>query len=221
MSVSDASSRLARRGFLARLSAAAGAAALLSAPRPLHAALAPAPRVGPEDPDAWIDRVRGRDRLLLHAHQRLLQALGAAHGILTDARESYGVPERENGIAVAAHGPAIGGLFTDETWKRFALAERYGVAAKDGAATNPFLRPQEGAAPEATVPALMERGVLFVVCNVAVRNLSRRIAPAGEPAEPVQEALRAGLLPGVVVVPNVFVAISHAQRRGIGYLFID
>jgi len=225
VSIADASSRLARRGFLARLSAAAGAAALLTTPAPLRAAIAPAARAGnPGDPDAWIDRVRGRDRLLVHAHQHLLPALTAAHGVLADARDGYGVPERENGVALGTHGPAIAGMFTDDTWRRHALGERYGFAGRDGGppvVENPFLRPQEGAPPEATVHALMERGVVFLVCNVAVRNLSRRLVREGEPAEPVHAALLAGLLPGVVVVPNVFVAISHGQKRGLGYLFID
>ena len=215
---------VARRGFLARLSAAAGAAALLAAPTRLPAALtAPAALPLGADPDAWIARVRGRDRLILHAHQKLDRALGAAHGIRVDARDDYGVPESENGIAIAAHGPSIGGLFTDATWKRFALGERYGAKGPDGApaTANPFLRAGEGLPAEATVPALMERGVVFVVCNVAVRNLARRVAGAGETPESVREALVAGLVPGIVVVPNVFVAIAHGQQRGLGYLFID
>jgi hypothetical protein len=217
---------LARRGFLARLSAAAGAAALLTAPTRVHAAFAPAapPAAPPGDPDAWIDRVRGRDRLFLHAHRQLLQALAAAHGVRADGRDAYGVPERDHGVAVGTHGPAIAGMFTDETWQRYGFGERYGItdrATGRPAVANPFLRPQEGAAPEATVPALLARDVVFLVCNVAVRNLSRRIAGDGQPIEPVHEALVAGLVPGVTVVPNLFVAISHAQKRGLGYLFID
>ena len=214
---------VARRGFLARLGAAAGAAALLAAPARLPAALAAPTLPRDADPDAWIARVRGRDRLILHAHQKLDRALGAAHGIRVDARDAYGVPESENGIAIAAHGPAIGGLFTDETWRRYALGERYGAKGPDGApaTTNPFLRAGDGLPEEATVPALLGRGVVFVVCNVAVRNLARRVAGAGETAEATREALVAGLVPGVVVVPNVFVAIAHGQQRGLGYLFVD
>jgi intracellular sulfur oxidation DsrE/DsrF family protein len=218
------SARLARRGFLSRLTAAVGTAALFTTPGRLPAALAAAPlgAVGP-DPDAWIERVRGRDRLILHAHQKLDRALVAAHGIRADAQRAYGVPESENGIAIAAHGPAIGGLFTDATWQRFALGERYAPKGPDGkpATTNPFLRPQEGVPAEATVPALLERGVVIVVCNVAVGNLARRVTPTGERAETVHEALVAGLVPGIVVVPNAFVAIAHGQQRGLGYLYID
>ena len=209
-------SPVARRGFLARLSAAAGSAALLAAPRPLRAATA-APRT--DDPDAWIARVGGRDRTLIHANRDLRVALGGAHGILRDGEHGYGVPRGDLGVAVATHGPAIGGLFTDETWRRFALAERY--APGGGASGNPFLRPQPDLPAEITVPALMQRGVVFVVCDVAVRNLARKLAADEAAAAQVHQALVAGVVPGVAVVPNVFVAIAHGQQRGLSYLRLD
>ena len=211
---------VARRGFLARLAAAAGAAALVGAPRSLYAASAtPLATTPPGDPDAWIARLGGRDRTLLHSTERLLVALAGAHGILRDSAQRYQVPERENSVAIAAHGPAIGGLFTDETWHRFALAERY--AKGTGASENPFLRPQPDAPPEATVPGLAARGVVFVVCDVAVRNLARRLASDAERADQVHRELVAGVVPGAVVVPNVFVAIAHAQQRGVSYIRLD
>ena len=215
--------RLPRRGFLTRLSAAvAGITAI--ATHPGGARAAPPSSARESDPDAWIDRMNGKDRLLLHAHQQLMPAIVGARNILVNGRELYGVPERESSVAVASHGPAIGGLFRDEIWQRFTLGERYELKdPKTGAPAlrNPYLTAQEGWPNDATVPALMERGVLFVVCNVAVRNLSRRIVKEGESAEALHEELVAGLVPGVVVVPDLFVAISHAQKKGVGYLFID
>ncbi|HKG90326.1 MAG TPA: twin-arginine translocation signal domain-containing protein [Gemmatimonadaceae bacterium] len=207
-----------RRGFLARLSAA-GAAALLGAPTLLRAMPGKPIATTPDDPDAWIARLTGRDRTLLHSSERLLVALAGAHGILRDATHDYRVPERENSVAIAAHGPAIGGLFTDETWRRFALAERY--AAGTGTTENPFLRPQPDTPPEVTVPGLVARGVVFVVCNVAVRNLARRVAGDPERVDQVHRELTAGVVPGVAVVPNVFVAIAHAQQRGVSYIHLD
>jgi intracellular sulfur oxidation DsrE/DsrF family protein len=219
-------SRLARRGFLARLSsAAAGLAAVAAAPSRLRSApsLVAGP-ANPNDPDAWIGRLKGKDRVLFHAHQQLMPAVVGARNILANGRDAYGVPEAENSVAVATHGPAIIGLFRDEIWQQFTLGEMYKVTdAKTGAPAtkNPYLAPQDGWPTDATVPELMQRGVLFVVCNVAVRNLSRRLSREGEGAEALHKELVAGVLPGVVVVPDLFVAISHAQKRGVSYIFID
>ena len=222
---SNDSPLVARRGFLARLSASAAGLTLYAGARPrLGSALAPL-ALAEEDPDAWIDRLRGTDRLLFHAHQRLMPAIANARGILNTGREAYNVPEADNAIAIATHGPAISGLFRDEIWERFALGDVYKITdAKTGAPAvrNPFLVPQDGAPSDATVPALMERGVLFIVCNVAVQNLSRRLLGEAAPdADSIHHALLAGLVPGAIVVPNVHIAMSHAQKKGVSYIFVD
>ncbi|HJR43280.1 MAG TPA: hypothetical protein VJ812_14400 [Gemmatimonadaceae bacterium] len=223
-------SPLPRRGFLGRLSAAAaGFTTLLATPAPLRAiesssTRSPGGSGDAANPDGWLDRLNGRDRMLLHAHRELQPALYAAWNILTNGRQAYGVPEQENSVVVASHGPAIGGMFTDDIWRKFTLGERYKMndpATGSPYTKNPFLRPLGGMPPDATVPDLMKRNVTFIVCNVAVRNLSRRIVGQGEGTEALHEELVAGLLPGMVVVPDLFVAISHAQKKGIGYIFID
>ena len=222
MSTKD-SPRLARRGFLTRLSASAASIATIAAvpsrlrARTLSTSLAWA------DPDAWIDRMGGTDRLVLHAHQRLQPAIVAARNIPVDARDSYGVAERDNSIAVATHGPAIAGMFRDEIWQAFRLGEVYGIndgATNQFAVRNPFLSPLPNAPVDATVPLLIERGVQFIVCNVAVRNLSRKLA-GNTDGDALHAQLLAGLVPGTTVVPNVYVALSHAQQRGVSYIYLD
>jgi intracellular sulfur oxidation DsrE/DsrF family protein len=216
------SSRVARRGFLARLSAAAaGLTALSATGSPLHAKSLELSR-NPADPDAWIDRLTGKDRLLFHAHKEFGPALGAARNVLVNGREAYGISEATNSVAVATHGPAIGGLLGDEVWQQFKLGELYKINdGKTGAPAtrNVFLTPQDGSPPDAVVPELMKRGVVFVVCNVAIRNLAKRIAREGEEPAVLHSGLLAGIVPGAVVVPDLFVAMSHAQKRGVSYIF--
>lgn len=214
-------SRVARRGFLARLSPAVAAFATF-ATRPARVG-ATSVAVNPHDPDAWIDRLTGKYRLVLHAHQQFKPALMAARNVLAHGRQSYAVPESQSSIAVATHGPAIAGLFRDEVWHRFAFGERFKIDdPRSGAPAirNPFLAPRDGEPSDAIVPQLMDRGVLFLACNVAVRNLSRRLVGDIDATE-LHHVLLAGLVPGVIVVPDLFVAISHAQRRGVSYLFMD
>jgi intracellular sulfur oxidation DsrE/DsrF family protein len=222
--MTTAPSRVPRRSFLARLSAAAaGFTSIAAAPAALRAA-GIASREMQGGPDAWIDRLKGQDRLLFHAHQQLMPAIVGARNVLANGRDAYGVSESQNSVAIGAHGPAISGLFRDEIWQQFTLGERYKIndpKTNAPAMKNPFLAPQPDSPTDATVPALMERGVLFVVCNVAVRNLSRRLEREGEKAEALHKELVAGLVPGVVVVPDLFVAMSHAQKKGVSYIFID
>jgi len=162
-------------------------------------------------------------RLVFHAHQRLQPAIVAARNVPLDARDSYGVAEADNSVAIATHGPAIAGMFRDEVWKAFRLGEVYGIndaATNQPVVRNPFLSPLPNAPVDATVPLLIERGVQFIVCNVAVRNLSRKLAGDGD-TDAIHAQLLAGAIPGATVVPNVYVSLSHAQQRGVSYIYID
>jgi len=76
------SSPVARRRFLVRLSsAAAGMAALLGRPAALSAAQLPRVATG-SDPDAWIDRLTGEQRVMIHAHNYFMTALVDARTML-------------------------------------------------------------------------------------------------------------------------------------------
>jgi hypothetical protein len=219
---SNSSPRLARRGFLARLSAAAASFTVLAgAPTRMRSALAPI--TSPEaDPDAWIDRLRGTDRLIFHAHERFQPAMLAARGVLTEGKATYGLAESDNSVVVATHGPAAGALLQNELWDKYALGEVYKLAdPRTGTPTrrNLYLEPQDGAPADATVPGLIDRGVVFLVCNVALRNLSKRLAQDLE-AEAIHRELVARVVPGAIVVPNVYIAMSRAQKKGVSYVFV-
>ena len=215
---------VARRGFLVRLSqAAAGMTALLS--RPVAPASASAmPHAAAPDPDGWIDRLTGAQKVMIHAHQHFMTALVDARTMLENARESYGIPEAQYSIAVIVHGRAVQGLFRNEIWQRFALGDFYKVndpRTGTPATRNIYLTPQDGELAEAVVPDLMRRNVTFVVCNVALKNLAKKLTPAGSSPEPIRDELAAGLVSGTVLVPDVFVSMQRAQKRGIAYVFTD
>ena len=221
MSDSNASS-VARRGFLFRLSqAAAGLAGLAVVPKELAAE----PLGAPADVDAWIDRMKGQHRVMLHVHQNFITSLLDSRNLLNNSRDLYGVPEAQYNVAVMTHGPAIQGLLGDDVWRQLALGEYYKVTDKSTnapAVRNAFLTPIEGEPADATVPELMRRGVTFVVCNVAMRTLSKRLAArGGGEADAIYGQLAAGLVPGTFLVPDLFVSMQRAQKRGVAYLFTD
>ncbi|HKP31049.1 MAG TPA: hypothetical protein VJU15_16680 [Gemmatimonadales bacterium] len=200
---------LPRRGFLASLTA------LLAAPHVIKAE--------PSDPDAWIDRLTGSHRAMIQTHQYFMSALVDARTMMANARDAYGIRDGDFSIAVIAHGVALQGLLSDETWQRFGLGEFYKVNdPKTGAPSvrNFYLGPQDGEPPDAAVRELTQRGVVFVACNVALKGLARKLARGGSP-DAIYPDLKNGLVPGVALVPDVFVTITRAQERGLRYIYTD
>ena len=59
-----------------------------------------------------------------------------------------------------------------------------------------------------------------MVCNVALKNLSKKLSPAGSP-DALHDELAAGLVDGAFLVPDVFVSMARAQKRGVAYIFTD
>jgi intracellular sulfur oxidation DsrE/DsrF family protein len=205
--------------------ATAALTALLVDPARLEAASRSGGTLGSPDPDdAWITRLKGQQKVMIHVHQYFMTALVDAQNMLASGRDAYGIPEAQHSIAVITHGAALQGVFRDDVWQRLALGEFYKVNdPKTGAPAtrNIYLTPQDGEPPDAAVSPLMARGVTFVVCNVAVRNLSKRLAKAGTSPEELHKELAAGLVPGAVLVPDVLVSMGRAQKRGVAYIFTD
>lgn len=218
-------SPVARRGFLFRLSQAAAAlTAVVANPARLESESGPVAVASPDDPDAWLARLKGQQKVMIHVHQYFMTALVDARNMLANARDMYGVPEAQHSIAVITHGPAIQGLFRDTVWQQFALGEFYKVTDPTTGAPatrNIYLTPQDGEPPDAAVLDLMRRGVTFVACNVALLNLSKRLARNGTMPNAVHDQLADGLVPGAFLVPDVFVSMERAQKRGVSYLFTD
>jgi intracellular sulfur oxidation DsrE/DsrF family protein len=212
-----------RRGFLVRLSqATAAVTALFADPARLDAS-API-SVASADPDAWLAKLTGREKVMIHVHQYFMSALVDSRNMLANGRDLYGVPEAQHSIAVITHGVAIQGLFRDDVWQKFALGDFYKVNdPKTGAPStrNIYLTPPDNQPADAVVPDLMKRGVTFVVCNVALKNLSKKLARDGKTPGELRDELEAGLIPGAFLVPDVFVSMSRAQKRGVAYIYTD
>jgi intracellular sulfur oxidation DsrE/DsrF family protein len=65
----------------------------------------------------------------------------------------------------------------------------------------------------------MARGIVLLVCNVALTVTAGSIARARSLAEAdVYNDLKSSILPGAVLVPGLVVAISRAQEKGFTYI---
>ena len=224
--MSHTMSRVPRRGFLFRLSqAAAGLTALVAGTANAQDGSPFPALVSADDPDVWMNRLTGQQKVMIHVHQYFMTGLVDARTMLANARDAYGVPEEQHSIAVITHGPAIQGLFRDDAWQKLSLGAFYKVndPKTGGPATrNIYLTAQDAEPSDAAVLDLMKRGVTFVVCNVAVRTLSKRLAARdGNSPDAAYAELTGGLVPGAFLVPDVFVSMQRAQKRGISYIFTD
>jgi intracellular sulfur oxidation DsrE/DsrF family protein len=124
-------------------------------------------------------------------------------------------------------------LLDDEMWRKYQIGTVQ-VRRTDPAKRttrnggNPYaaaLSPLDPAAPrsdlhglyhDASLPALVKRGVTFFACDNALRGLATDITAtygfSTDPMETVHADLRAHLVPGALVVPAGVAAVNHAQE---------
>ncbi|MCU0619158.1 MAG: hypothetical protein MUF40_04540 [Gemmatimonadaceae bacterium] len=203
------SSSVPRRGFLARLG---GALAALGLPA---AAAGAAPPIDPPT-EAWLQRLTGTHKVILHAHLPADGvAFGWAYNYLEAQRTHYGLSDRDSTVVIGFQGAALAFLLDDAMWAKYDMASALGMRSATG---NPFRR---GGAQ--SIAGLQARGVLLLACgNSIARGASRWVKDAPvtpERARAWADEARAALHPGVEVVPAMVTTLVMAQERGCRYLF--
>ena len=109
---------------------------------------------------------------------------------------------------------------SDALWEKYSLGERFDV--KDPATGKPALRNvylgTGRSDTRSSVRALQARGAVFLQCNVALQGAINGLArDFGTPAADVDAEVRAGLVPGVKIVPALTWAVGMLQERGFTY----
>jgi hypothetical protein len=211
-----------RRGFLSGgVAAAAGAASLVVS----RLDALPAARGAAPNPDGWLDRLQGEDRLLLDSpNVRDATILFYVMHFYNTHNRDHGNWDGEVNAVSALYGPTTPFALNDAIWAKHRLGEFAEIQdpERDAPATaNPWRRKPRVRGElmaEASVEALQARGAVFLVCDLALGGLAARLAHArGGSASELHDEFRANLLPGVVPVPNVVVSIQRAERRGLPY----
>jgi intracellular sulfur oxidation DsrE/DsrF family protein len=97
--------------------------------------------------------------------------------------------------------------------------ERYAVGEDSTITDNQTHRPARRNVYKKQLDALRERGLISLVCNIALGNWSSRAAKRTNKkvADVVAEA-RANLIPGAIVVPSGVFALIRAQNAGCAYM---
>ena len=210
----DDSASYPRRHFVGRTSAALAA---LFAGVPLAAGATISTPASPAEHDAWMKSMTGKHRQFFHAWTANDAAMLMANNYLDSYVNEFGAKPTELSAAIGVHGPALALGFTDATWAKYALGKVVNVT--DPTTKEPAVRNIFASGGSLSVDATQKRGVAFLLCNNALRRLSRTLATEGGPtAETIYEDLKASRLPGTIVVPALVIAINRAQEAGFTYV---
>ena len=108
---------------------------------------------------------------------------------------------------------------SDRLWQKYALGERSKIVdpiTKQPAVRNVFMDD-----PTLGVKALQARGTIFWQCAIALNSVAQQLAAARQlPLDDVRADLRAGLNPGVRLVPSHVMALGLVQEHGLNYVKI-
>lgn len=207
-----------RRGFVSAV--ASLSAGLLVAPE-FSAVQGPAS-------DAWLDQLKGKHRQLFDAPDPDGgTVLRHVRTYLDTWREAYGVAERDVSCIVTLYARTAPLGLQDTMWAKYRLGAALSITDSTTSAPlvrNWFAHPQHGdtvadGTPESSIESLQRRGVVFALCNNALKRWSARLEKQGMgTAGDVHADLTAHALPGVIIVPDVLIAMTKASERGFGYV---
>ena len=219
-----------RREFLHHLGAT-GATLALGACAPAAAAAtaangaAPAARTSAAWDLAWVDRVRrASHRALFDGPQGDVSLMLAAR-YLDNVEEVYGLRAPDVLAVCNLRTRAARLALADALWQKYPIGEdgntqdpATGAPARrnlNWAPTPAMSEPEAGM----TLQRLHQRGAIFLVCDFALGHLAGRLAPkAGATRDAVLAELRAGLVPGAVLVPSGIFGMGVAQNAGCAFV---
>jgi intracellular sulfur oxidation DsrE/DsrF family protein len=177
--------------------------------------------------DAWLDQLKGKHRQLFDAPEPDGgTVLRHSRGYLDVWRDAYGVAERDVSLVVTFYARTTPLGVQDAMWAKYRLGAALNLTDASTNAPlvrNYFAHPQPGdpvgdGTPQCSIESLQRRGVLFLLCNNALQRWSARLEKDGMgTAQDIHDDLVAHTLPGVVVVPNVLIAMTKAHERGFAY----
>jgi intracellular sulfur oxidation DsrE/DsrF family protein len=214
-----------RRQFLGTLAAAS--AASLAAPSMLSASSPSLLDASPDKWDlTWLDVVKAK------SHKQVFDmGLLDMNGIsplhfpffwLNAHNEVYpGMTDAKLAAVVGIAGNAFPMNFTDAIWAKYPLGDTWKVmdpATKAASKRNVFTTSTDAMASQWTIPALQQRGVIFWMCNNALTLITGMMADGSKQQHDVVYAeFKAGLLPGVKLVPSHTMMLTASQEHGCTY----
>jgi len=178
--------------------------------------------------DAWLDHLKGKHRQLFDVPEpEGGTALRHLRNYLDAWRDAFGVGERDVSVVVTLYARTTPLGLQDTMWEKYQLGAALNLTDSTTNAPlvrNWFAHPKAGVPvadgePETSMEALQHRGVVFALCNNALKRWAARLEKSrlGAAAD-IHADLVAHALPGVIIVPDVLVTMTKAHERGFGYV---
>jgi intracellular sulfur oxidation DsrE/DsrF family protein len=150
-------------------------------------------------------------------------ALNHAATILDEFHEVYGVTDPQVRVVLVMRqlGTALG--FNDAMWEHYPIDDRNkNDSTKIPARRNPYWASHPDRSPQensSQLEVLTKRGVIVLVCNVALTNIARAMARTTDKnADEVVAEFRKNLIPGATLVPSGVFGMVRAQNAGCAYM---
>jgi intracellular sulfur oxidation DsrE/DsrF family protein len=220
------SSHVPRRGFLARLAAAAGAASATFAVPVVADAQSQT-----HDLDKWIEEAKGR-------HKQLFDCVTKTHigemqygiNFFTASTNDYGYKDEDSSLMFCLRHDATPFAYNDAMWEKYKIGEVIDLAAPPSGGGRGGDPPSavDSNAVKATknpqtrlITTLAGRGVRFGACALATTRYSGMFARkvSAQQAD-VRADLAANLVPNCRLVPSGVVFVNRAQEKGFTYLHV-
>jgi hypothetical protein len=206
-----------RRTLITGLGAVAAAAMSATAAQAQSAQRAPAtsftPTLHPQD--AWLSAMPGKHRVVLDVTTPggVPDAVRFAGNLFLGNKNGYNVEESELAMVICLRHAATAYGYGDAVWSK------YGKVI-DANATPPPTVNAFNSGSRMEWSTLAKRGVQFMVCGTASRNLAIRFAGPGGDAEGVLKEMTGHLIPNGRIVAAGVVGVTHAQDHGFRLLYV-
>ncbi|MEW5917547.1 MAG: twin-arginine translocation signal domain-containing protein [Gemmatimonadota bacterium] len=218
-----------RRDFLTQLGVATAALAGSAGASPLVAqwngANAASQAAHPKWDTSWTERLTQAQYRVVFDASNIADgfALDLAGTFLDHYKEAHGTNDAQTRAVLVMRQLGTPLALGDALWDKFAVGEELKMTDRNTgqpARRNPFFKARSGGdSPDTSLETLYSRGTIFLLCNIAMNNWSRRHAElAKRPVDEVVAEVRANLVPGTIVVPSGIYALIHAQNLGCAFM---
>jgi hypothetical protein len=215
-----------RRSFLTRLGAGVTVAggALASGVPLANAQSSSSFRPAMHAQDDWMDKIPGKHRLVLDATTPASfgAALAYANNFLTANKDGYGLTDQDGAVIIVARHFATTYAYNDAMWAKYgkAIPPMAGLddpKTKQRPTINLYAAAGYNDLPSlgTTIPAVLQRGIHFAVCQMATQFFAGMLAQAtGGTADAVYKELASNLVGNSHLAAAGIVAVNRAQERG-------